>query len=87
MTEKTTFTLDGREVEAGPDETIWQVAEREGVEIPHLCWLPEPGYRADGPVWSRSRANGRLPHPVSASPRPAWWSTPPMNVRKPREKW
>jgi len=48
MSEKITFTLDGREVEAGPDETIWQVAEREGVQIPHLCWLPEPGYRADG---------------------------------------
>ena len=48
MTETITFTLDGREVEAGVDETIWQVAEREGVTIPHLCWLPEPGYRADG---------------------------------------
>ena len=42
------FTLDGREVEAEPGETIWQVAEREGVTIPHLCWLPKPGYRADG---------------------------------------
>ncbi len=48
MSEKITFTLDGREVEAGSDETIWQVAAREGTEIPHLCWLPEPGYRADG---------------------------------------
>ncbi|MEM7025913.1 MAG: 2Fe-2S iron-sulfur cluster-binding protein, partial [Pseudomonadota bacterium] len=48
MTEAIRFTLDGREVEAQPDETIWQVAEREGIEIPHLCWLPEPGYRADG---------------------------------------
>src|SRR3712207_2346551 len=42
------FTLDGREVEARPSESIWQVAKREGIEIPHLCWLPEPGYRADG---------------------------------------
>ena len=48
MSEKITFTLDGRDVEAGQGETIWQVAEREGVDIPHLCWLPEPGYRADG---------------------------------------
>ncbi|MEL6964109.1 MAG: 2Fe-2S iron-sulfur cluster-binding protein, partial [Pseudomonadota bacterium] len=48
MTDKITFTLDGRSVEASAGETIWQVAEREGVEIPHLCWLPEPGYRADG---------------------------------------
>src|SRR5215831_11231502 len=43
-----TFTLDGRNVEARPGETIWQVASRLGTEIPHLCWLPEPGYRADG---------------------------------------
>ena len=27
---------------------IWEVAQREGTEIPHLCHLPEPGYRADG---------------------------------------
>jgi len=43
-----TFTLDGRAVSAAPDETIWQVAQREGVEIPHLCYAPEPGYRPDG---------------------------------------
>ena len=43
-----TFVLDGREVHAHEGETIWQVAKREGVEIPHLCYSPEPGYRADG---------------------------------------
>ncbi|MEK9645406.1 MAG: formate dehydrogenase subunit alpha [Alphaproteobacteria bacterium] len=43
-----TFSLDGREVTARPGETIWQVARREGTEIPHLCYAPEPGYRADG---------------------------------------
>ena len=48
MTDAITFTLDGREVEARPGETIWQVARRQGTDIPHLCWLPEPGYRADG---------------------------------------
>ena len=48
MTDKISFELDGRMVEAEPDETIWQVAKREGTSIPHLCWLPEPGYRADG---------------------------------------
>src|SRR4026208_2362427 len=42
------FTLDGKEVEALPGETIWQVAKRQGIEIPHLCYSPEPGYRADG---------------------------------------
>src|SRR6266849_946898 len=48
MTDPTRFSLDGVEVEAGPGETIWQAAQRHGVEIPHLCWLPKPGYRADG---------------------------------------
>ena len=48
MTDPIRFTLDGAEVEAQPGETIWQVANRQGVEIPHLCWLPKPGYRADG---------------------------------------
>ena len=47
-TETIRFSLDGKEVEARPGETIWQVAQRHGCEIPHLCWLPEPGYRADG---------------------------------------
>ena len=42
------FSLDGRPAEARPDETIWQVARRMGIEIPHLCHAPEPGYRADG---------------------------------------
>ena len=48
MTDRITFTLDGREVEAGDGETIWQVAERYGTTLPHLCWHPAPGYRADG---------------------------------------
>jgi formate dehydrogenase major subunit len=48
MTEKVTFTLDGRDVEANPGETIWQVARREGTRIPHLCHVDEPGYRPDG---------------------------------------
>ncbi|HEY0836542.1 MAG TPA: formate dehydrogenase subunit alpha [Azospirillum sp.] len=42
------FQLDGAEVEALPDETIWQAARRLGVEIPHLCHADAPGYRADG---------------------------------------
>ena len=48
MTDTTRFILDGEEVEARPDETIWQVARRCGTDIPHLCYSPEPGYRADG---------------------------------------
>lgn len=48
MSDTIKFTLDGQEVEATPDETIWQVAFREGNEIPHLCYRHEPGYRGDG---------------------------------------
>src|SRR6185503_5216310 len=42
------FFLDGKEVTAREGETIWQVAKRQGIDIPHLCYSPEPGYRADG---------------------------------------
>src|SRR5436309_8797801 len=42
------FTLDGQEVHARDGETIWQVAQRHGTNIPHLCYAPEPGYRPDG---------------------------------------
>jgi formate dehydrogenase major subunit len=48
MSDKITFELDGKPVEAEPGETIWQVAQRHGTKIPHLCWHPAPGYRADG---------------------------------------
>ncbi len=48
MIEHISFTLDGKKAKAAPDESIWQVAAREGVEIPHLCHSPEPGYQADG---------------------------------------
>ncbi|MBX6374133.1 MAG: formate dehydrogenase subunit alpha [Acetobacteraceae bacterium] len=48
MTEPIRFILDDREVEAAPGETIWTVATRLGIEIPHLCHLPRPGYRPDG---------------------------------------
>ena len=48
MTDKIKFTLDGRAVEAEAGETIWQVAQKNGTRIPHLCWHPAPGYRADG---------------------------------------
>jgi formate dehydrogenase major subunit len=48
LTQTIAFDLDGHEVEAKPGETIWQVAQRQGTDIPHLCYLPEPGYRPDG---------------------------------------
>src|SRR4051812_48775881 len=40
------FKLDGREVEAEPGETVLQVADRVGVEIPRLCY--KPGMEAVG---------------------------------------
>jgi formate dehydrogenase major subunit len=48
MSDQIKFTLDGREVSASADETIWEVAKREGTRIPHLCHLDKPGYRSDG---------------------------------------
>ncbi|MDJ0614308.1 MAG: formate dehydrogenase subunit alpha [Rhizobiaceae bacterium] len=48
MTDQVKFSLDGREVTASPDESIWDVAKREGTRIPHLCHLDKPGYRSDG---------------------------------------
>lgn len=48
MAKEISFTIDGKEVAGLPGETIWQVAHRLGIEIPHLCYSPAPGYRADG---------------------------------------
>ncbi len=48
MSGTTTFELDGVQVEAQPDETLWEVARRVGTTIPHLCHRPQPGYRPDG---------------------------------------
>ena len=48
MAERISFTLDGKPVTAAPGETIWDVAKREGLEIPHLCHVDLPGYRVDG---------------------------------------
>jgi len=48
MSKNITFCLDGKNVTAAPDETIWQVAQRHGRTIPHLCHKDQTGYRADG---------------------------------------
>ncbi len=48
MTDNIKFTLDGVEVEAKPGESIWTVASRNNVKIPHLCHSPTMGYRPDG---------------------------------------
>ncbi len=48
MSESIVFTLDGKEVAATGDETIWEVAKRENILLPHLCHSGEKGYRSDG---------------------------------------
>ena len=48
MNDTVTFTLDGVEVTAKADESIWEIAKREGKLIPHLCHKDAQGYRSDG---------------------------------------
>ena len=40
------FSLNGEKIEAFEGETIIQAAKRNGVEIPHLCYMD--GMRPDG---------------------------------------
>ena len=48
MSDVITFTIDDQEVEASPDETIWQVADRLDTKIPHLCHRQAVDYQSDG---------------------------------------
>jgi len=48
LPERIVFRLDGRSVAARPGETIWEVAQAEGIRIPHLCHRDHAGYRPDG---------------------------------------
>lgn len=48
MKDTVTFTLDGKSVTAKADETLWEIAKREGTLIPHLCHKDAQGYRSDG---------------------------------------
>jgi len=48
LSEQITFSLDGNEVTAEAGETILQVAKRNGIRIPHLCYTEMQDYRADG---------------------------------------
>src|SRR6266487_6706093 len=43
-----TFSIDEREVDIRAGETIFRAARRLGIKLPHLCYLPKPGYRPDG---------------------------------------
>ncbi len=41
MTEKISFTIDGRTIEAEPGQTILEAAEAAGIYIPRLCFVKE----------------------------------------------
>ncbi|MDO9411807.1 MAG: formate dehydrogenase subunit alpha [Pseudolabrys sp.] len=43
-----TFFIDGHEVDIREGESIFKAAARLDIELPNLCYLPKPGYRADG---------------------------------------
>jgi formate dehydrogenase major subunit len=43
-----TFSIDEREADIRAGETIFRAARRLGIKLPHLCYLPKPGYRPDG---------------------------------------
>ena len=42
------FILNGKELYVQSDQTIWQAAHQQGVEIPHLCYKNDESYRSDG---------------------------------------
>src|SRR5437667_9978624 len=43
-----TFTIDDRDIDIRDGETIFRAARQLGIKLPHLCYLPKPGYRPDG---------------------------------------
>lgn len=42
------FLLDGKQVSADPDESIWKTAQKQGISIPHLCFKDSKGYKSEG---------------------------------------
>src|SRR5476649_1958465 len=47
-TKPNTFTIDDREIDIRPGESIFRAARRLDIKLPHLCYSPKLGYRADG---------------------------------------
>src|SRR5665213_2210117 len=43
-----TFFIDGKEIDIREGESIFRAARRLDIKLPHLCYSPKPGYRADG---------------------------------------
>ena len=48
MGDSVKFFLDGKQVTSHNNESIWQVAKKQGNTLPHLCYSDKAGYRADG---------------------------------------
>src|SRR5215468_915158 len=43
-----TFFMDDKEIDIREGETIFRAGRRHDIKLPHLCYSPKPGYRADG---------------------------------------
>ena len=43
-----TFFIDNNEIDIREGESIFRAARRLDIKLPHLCYSPKPGYRADG---------------------------------------
>ena len=71
------FNLNGETVVCGSNETILEVAQRHGVEIPHLCYMK--GMRPDGNCRTcmvEIKGERVLAPPAAAIPRKEWMSSP-----------
>ena len=44
----TKFKLNGKSITALDEESIWQAAKRNNIDIPHLCHADEVGYDPNG---------------------------------------
>src|SRR5882757_8205543 len=43
-----TFFMDDKEIDIRDGESIFTAGRRFDIKLPHLCYLPKPGYRPDG---------------------------------------
>ena len=42
------FKINNKEYSASNEDTIWQVAKKNNIKIPHLCHSDEVNYDPDG---------------------------------------
>ncbi len=48
MTNSISFTLNGKQITAQDDQSIWDIAKENEITVPHLCHADRPGFEADG---------------------------------------